>query len=97
MEALLSLKWVNLLEAQCPAHKQILHIKMDESCVPLWWPSKVGLAQVPAGGMRRQFLQREQMATLATRPAVFTLMASVADDPAVQRLLPKIILANKRC
>ena len=63
--------------------------------MPLWWPSKVGLVQVPAGGIRRQFLQQEQMATLATRRAGFTLMASVADDPAIQRLRPHIILANK--
>ena len=70
-------------------------MNMDESFVPLWWPSKVGLAQVPAGGIRRQFLQQEQMATLATRRAGFTLMASVADDPAIQRLLPHIMLANK--
>jgi hypothetical protein len=40
-------------------------------------------------------LQQEQMATLATRRAGFTLMASVADGPATQQLLPHIILANK--
>ena len=68
---------------------------MDEPLVPLWWPSKVGLVQVPAGGIRRQYLQQEQMATLATRRAGFTLMASVADDPSIQRLLPHIMLANK--
>ena len=55
----------------------------------------VGLVQVPAGGIRWQFLQQEQMATLAMRRAGFTLMASVADDPAIQRLLPQIMLANK--
>ena len=81
---------VNFLEGRCPAHKQILHINMDESFVPLWWPSKVGLVQVPAGGIRRQFLQQEQMAALATRWAGFTLMASVADDPVIQRLFSQI-------
>jgi hypothetical protein len=95
IESASSWQWVNFLEAQCPAHKHILHINMDESFVPLWWPSKVVLVQVPAGGVRRQFLQQEQMATLATRRAGFTLMASVADDPAIQRLLPHIIFANK--
>ena len=84
----------HFFEGQCPAHTRILHINMDESLVPLWWPSKVGLAQVPAGGMRRQFLPQEQMATLATRRAGFTLMASVAYDPAIQRVLPQIFLAN---
>jgi hypothetical protein len=81
IEAASSWQGINFLEAQCPAQKHILHINMDESFVPLWWPSKVGLVQVPAGGIRRQFLQQEQMATLATRRAGFTLMASVADDP----------------
>ena len=95
IEAASSWQWANFLEGQCPAHKHILHINMDESFVPLWWPSKVGLVQVPAGGIRRQFLQQEQMATLATRRAGFTLMASVADDPAIQRLLPQFVLANK--
>ena len=32
---------------------------------------------------------------VGSRRASFTLMASVADDPAIQRLLPHIILANK--
>jgi hypothetical protein len=91
IEAAISWQFVQVLEAHRPANKQTLHINMDESFVPLRWPSKVGLAQAPAGGIRRQFLQQEQMATLATRRAGFTLMASVADDPTIQRLLPHII------
>ena len=68
---------------------------MDESFIPLWWPSKVGFVRVPEGGIRREFLRQEQKATLGTRRSGFALMACVADDPAIQRVLPQIILANK--
>ena len=68
---------------------------MDESFIPVWWPSKVGFVRVPEGGIRREFLRQEQKATLGTRRSGFALMACVADDPAIQRVLPQIILANK--
>ena len=86
---------VNIWQAQCPAQKRILHMNMDESCVPVWWPSKVGLVRAPEGGSRRQVLEQEQTATLTIRRVGFTLMACVADDPAIQRLLPQMVWAKR--
>ena len=54
-------------------------------------------SQPCAGASRRgttAVLQQEQMATLTTRRAGSALMASVADDPAIHRLLPQFIVAN---
>ncbi len=74
----------------------MLHINMDDILLRLWWPSKVRHVQAPAGGIQLQFLQQAQMATLGTRRAGFMFMASVADDPAIQRVLPHIVLAKQK-
>jgi len=88
-------QWLNFLEARCPLGKTVLHINMDESHIPLFWPSKLGFFQLPPCCTRKRFLRQEQQATLAKRRAGFTLMAAVADDPAVQSVLPQVILANR--
>ena len=89
-------QWSNFLETRCRAGKQILHINMDESSIPLWWSAQRGFVAKPTHGHgnRKRFLREEQKVSLGTRRSAFTLMACICNDPIIQRTLPQVILVN---
>ena len=89
-------QWSNFLETRCPVGKEILHINIYESLIPLWWSAQKGFVGKPTRGHanRKRFLREEQKVSLGTRRSAFTLMACICNDPIIQRTLPQVILVN---
>ena len=87
-------QWLNFLEAQAPQGKRIVHVNMDETSL------KSYAAQARAAGSIATFpgeslsdmRSRPCQAPLSVRRRAVTLVAFVADDCEVQRVLPQIIV-----
>ena len=61
-----------------------------------WYERKAGYVALPGGKSKTDVLAKEETATLSKRRLCCTLMAFVSDDKEVQRLLPQVLLVNKR-
>ena len=95
-QALATWKWSNFLARRAAPSKRVVHINMDETSVKLWIDTGPGLLKVADDEVRREVLTGEQKAELNKRRSCMSLMAFVADDPAVQQALPQLLFVNER-
>ena len=92
-QATVAWKWYNYFEAQLPADRAILKINLDETSVCLFQGGAKGnllLSKAHLQGRRpRQGVPRGKTRTYLTH------IAFVCDCPAIQQVLPQIVIGNE--
>ena len=89
-------KWAHYLSAMAVSRSKVpLWINFDETSVPLVFKGAVGNVMVRTGPDRRERLPRERHG-LRSHRAFFTLVAFICSEPAVQPLLPQVIVVAGR-
>ena len=85
-------QWLNFLEARAPPGKKIVHINMDETSLK-FYPAQARAGSIATfpGERLSDMRSRPCQASLSARRRAVTLVAFVADDCEVQRVLPQII------
>ena len=95
-EATASWQWLNFLEARAPQDAKIVHINMDETSLKFYpAQARVGAIATLAGERVREVCSRPYQASLSVRRRAVTLVAFIADDCEVQRVLPQVIVGCK--
>ena len=95
-KAAASWKWVNLLRAECPPGRRLIHLNMDETSLRLSLPPEKGYQARPATMSIGEFRSRRQVAALAQRRAAMSYLAVISDADDVQALLPQLVVLNQR-
>ena len=95
-EAVGAWRWANFWESLCPPTKRVVFVNVDETSVPMQYPANTGYLHIPTGTSRKKVVATEQASTLSKRRAYMSLVAMLSDDPCAQRLLPQVLVSNKR-
>ena len=69
---------------------------MDETAVKFWQDGGAGYVKIPANVKKAEFLETETKASLSKRRMVCSLLGFISDDEETQRLLPQVLVVNKR-
>jgi hypothetical protein len=86
---------MNFLHAKCPTGKRIVHINLDETSVCYWSPSTKG--NVLKQRLHYPHGQAPVVRVSTTRSrATLTHVAMISDDEEIQKLLPQVLVANRR-
>ena len=88
--------WSNFLESRSLAGKRVVRVNMDETAVKFWQEGGAGYVQVPGGMNKAEFLETEAKVSLSKKRMVCSLLGFISDDEETQRLLPQVLVVNKK-
>ena len=94
-EAHAAWQWLNFLEGRAPQGKKIVHLNMDETSLK-FYPAQArqgAIATLPGQKLSDMGCLPGQ-ANLSLRRRAVTLVAFIADDCEVQRVLPQVIVGS---
>ena len=96
-QALAVWKWHNFLDSRAPPGRTTVRINMDESPLKFDQVRRTkGLIAIPKAELKRKRETLVRPASLSLRRSVITLIAFVCDDAATQKLLPQVVVGNRR-
>ena len=88
-------QWSNFVrDTHRPVEKPLLLVNLDETSIPMFVKPSKGYVIFGTQG-RRAVLRRGPGPCLSLRRSSVSLVASVCDDPAIQRLLPQVFVTNE--
>ena len=88
-------RWSNYLHAlACASGSAVLHINLDETHILVRPPALRGNAVSVTLRRQRRRQRPQRNASTADQRLGFTLVALICDDPAVQPLLPQVIICG---
>ena len=87
-------QWTNFLSTSGVNSRKVVHLNMDESSLRLWMPPKVGYRAHRDPGHATTTSSAAIGPSLKQQRAAFSLLAVIASDVEVARLLPQWVLLN---
>ena len=88
-------QWFRFLVQNVPEGKKMILLNLDETSIKFWYQPREGL-QVRAKRKSSGSLGPARQASRGQLRKAITHVAVICDDPALQPLLPQIILVNER-
>ena len=93
-KAMASWQWFRFLLAQVPPDRKPLILNLDETSIRFWYEPRLGLRARARDRVSGRASARQASRGLLRK--AFTHIAVICDDPALQPLLPQVILVNER-